>query len=74
MLESSIGIYAERAESVAIFSSAIENPPDSKVAILTELLLHLNSHKIFWDFMREAFRAKSFKEVLPGDLRLTLNL
>ena len=31
-----IGNYAERAESVAIFSSAIENPPDAKVAILTE--------------------------------------
>ena len=58
---------------MAIFSSAIEKPPDSKVAILTELLLNLNSHKIFWDFLREAFRAKSFKEVLLGDLSLTLN-
>jgi hypothetical protein len=59
---------------VAIFSSAIEKPPDSKVAILTELFLDLNSHKIFWDFVREVCRAKSFQEVLPGDLRLTLNL
>ena len=68
-----IGIYAGWAESVAIFSSAIENPTVSKVAFLTELLLYLNSHKIFWDFMREAFTAKSFQVVLPGDLSLTLN-
>ena len=58
---------------MARFSSAIEKPSDSKVAFLTELLLNLNSHKIFWDIVREAFRAKSFKVVLLGDLRLTLN-